>query len=70
MANRVAGLLSQLFRYGIHRQVVEFSPVQLLFRPGGTERPAAKALWPRAFSTARPGLLGIVEPMQVIRPLS
>src|SRR5271168_5331433 len=39
MANRVAGLLSQLFRYGIHRQIVESSPVQLLFRPGGTERP-------------------------------
>jgi hypothetical protein len=39
MANRVAGLLSQLFRYGIHRQVVESSAAQLLFRPGGTERP-------------------------------
>lgn len=44
MANRVAGLLSQLFRYGIHRQVVESSPVQLLFRPGGTERPRQRAL--------------------------
>jgi transposase len=30
MANRVAGLLSQMFRYGIHRQIVETSPVQLL----------------------------------------
>jgi hypothetical protein len=27
MANRVAGLLSQLFRFGIHRQIVESSPV-------------------------------------------
>ena len=44
MANRVTGLLSQLFRYGIHRQVVEASPVQLLFRPGGTERPRQRAL--------------------------
>jgi len=44
MANRVAGLLSQLFRYGIHRQIVESSPVQLLFRPGGTERPRQRAL--------------------------
>jgi integrase len=44
MANRVAGLLSQMFRYGIHRQVVESSPVQLLFRPGGTERPRQRAL--------------------------
>jgi integrase len=44
MANRVAGLLSQMFRYGIHRQIVESSPVQLLFRPGGTERPRQRAL--------------------------
>ena len=44
MANRVAGLLSQLFRYGIHRQIVESSPVQLLFRPGGTERPRQRTL--------------------------
>ncbi len=44
MANRVAGLLSQLFRYGVHRQIVESSPVQLLFRPGGTERPRQRTL--------------------------
>lgn len=44
MANRVAGLLSQMFRFGIHRQIVETSPVQLLFRPGGTERPKQRAL--------------------------
>ena len=44
MANRVAGLLSQLFRCGVHRQVLESSPVQLLFRPGGTERPRQRAL--------------------------
>ena len=44
MANRVAGLLSQLFRYGVHRQVLESSPIQLLFRPGGIERPRQRAL--------------------------
>jgi integrase len=44
MANRVAGLLSQMFRYGIHRQTVETSLVQLLFRPGGTERPRQRSL--------------------------
>jgi len=44
MANRVAGLMSQLFRYVIHRQIVESSPVQLLFRPGGTEQPRQRAL--------------------------
>jgi integrase len=44
MANRVAGLLSQMFRYGVHRQIVETSPIQLLFRPGGTERPRQRAL--------------------------
>jgi integrase len=44
MANRVAGLLSQMFRYGVHRQIVETSPVQLLFLPGGTERPRQRAL--------------------------
>jgi hypothetical protein len=31
-------LLSQLLRYGIHRQIVEFSPVQLPSHPVGTER--------------------------------
>lgn len=44
MANRVAGLHSQMFRYGIHRQIVETSPAQLLFRQGGIERPRQRAL--------------------------
>jgi integrase len=39
MANRVAGVLSQMFRFGVHRDLVEASPVQLLYRPGGRERP-------------------------------
>ena len=42
MANRVAGLLSQMFRFGIHRALLETSPVQLLYRPGGKEKPRAR----------------------------
>lgn len=42
MANRVAGILSQMFRFGIHRAIVEATPVQLLYRPGGKERPRAR----------------------------
>jgi len=44
MANRVAGLLSQMFRFGIHRAIVETSPVQLLYRPGGKERSRTRVL--------------------------
>ncbi len=44
MANRTAGLLGQLFKFGIHRAIVESSPVMLLYRPGGKERPRARAL--------------------------
>jgi integrase len=43
-ANRVAGIVSQLFRFGVHRALVDTSPVQLLYRPGGTERPRARVL--------------------------
>jgi integrase len=42
MANLVAGILSQLFRFGIHRAIVETTPVQLLYRPGGKEKPHAR----------------------------
>jgi len=44
MANRVAGILSQMFRFGIHRAIVEATPVQLLYRPGGKEKPRARVL--------------------------
>ena len=37
MANRIAGLLGQMFRFGVHRDIVESNPVQLLYRPGGKE---------------------------------
>ena len=39
VANRVAALLSQMFRFGIHRSLLTTSPVQLLYRPGGKEKP-------------------------------
>lgn len=44
MANRGAGVLSQMFRFGVHRALVEASPVQLLYRPGGKEKPRDRAL--------------------------
>jgi integrase len=44
MANRCASLLGQMFRFGIHRVIVDSSPVQLLYRPGGREKPRARAL--------------------------
>lgn len=44
LANRVAAILTQLFRFGIHRRLVAVSPVQLLFRPGGKEKPRERTL--------------------------
>ncbi|MDB5392906.1 MAG: putative prophage integrase, partial [Rhodospirillales bacterium] len=44
MANRTAALLSQLFRFGIHRHIVRTTPVQLLFRPGGKEKARQRTL--------------------------
>jgi integrase len=44
MANKVAALLAQLFRYGIHRALVDDSPVKLLMRPGGKQKPRQRAL--------------------------
>ncbi len=44
MANRTAALLGQLFKFGIHRGLVETSPVQLLYRPGGQEKPRQRVL--------------------------
>ena len=42
-ANRAADILGQMFKYGIHRTIVELSPVQLLFSPGGKETPRKRA---------------------------
>jgi integrase len=44
MANRGAGILSQMFRFGVHRAIVPSSPVQLLYRPGGKEKPRERVL--------------------------
>ncbi len=44
MANRCASLLGQMFKFGIHRQIVELSPVQLLFQPGGEEKSRDRVL--------------------------
>jgi integrase len=44
MANKVAAALSQLYRFGIQRGMVESSPVLLLGRPGGKEKARTRAL--------------------------
>ena len=44
MANRTASLLAQMFKFGIHRAILENSPVMLVYRPGGKERPRSRAL--------------------------
>lgn len=38
MANRTADILGQMFKYGVHRALVDDSPVKLLFKPGGKEK--------------------------------
>jgi len=43
MANRTAALLDQLFLFGVQRQIVKASPVQLLYAPGGKEKPRQRA---------------------------
>lgn len=43
-ANRVAATVTQLFLYAVERDYVESSPVQLLRRPGGREKPRQRAL--------------------------
>lgn len=43
-ANRAAALLGQLFKFGIHRRIVTTTPVQLLYRPGGKEKPRERTL--------------------------
>jgi integrase len=44
MANRTAGILDQMFKFGLHRSIVEVNPVQLLYRPGGRESPRDRCL--------------------------
>ena len=44
MANRTAAILTQMFRFGVHRSIVASSPVSLLFAPGGKEAPRTRVL--------------------------
>ena len=44
MANRTAAVLDQMFRFAIHRALVEDSPVKLLMRPGGKEKARERVL--------------------------
>ena len=44
MANRVASTLTQMFKFALHRSVIDASPVQLLYRPGGPERARERVL--------------------------
>lgn len=44
MANHTARILGQMFKYGIHRSIVEDSPVKLLVLPGGREKPRDRVL--------------------------
>lgn len=44
MANQVAAILMQLFKFGIHRRIVKASTGQLLYRPGGKEKARERAL--------------------------
>jgi integrase len=44
MANRIAAVVGQLFKFAVHRTIIEASPVQLLYSPGGTETPRDRVL--------------------------
>jgi integrase len=44
MANRTGTMLDHMFKFGIHRDIVETSPVQLLYRPGGKESSRERCL--------------------------
>ena len=44
MANRTAAVLDQMFRFAIHRDLIPDSPVKLLMRPGGKEKPRERVL--------------------------
>jgi integrase len=44
IANTVAALLEQIFKFGIQRHIVPATPVQLLYPPGGREKPRKRTL--------------------------
>lgn len=43
-ANRTAAVLGQMFKFAIHRAIVETTPVLLLYRPGGKEKARDRVL--------------------------
>jgi integrase len=43
-ANRTATMLGHMFRFAIHRSILENSPVQLLYKPGGKEERRKRVL--------------------------
>jgi integrase len=44
IANDLGAYLAQMYKFGIQQQLVEANPVQLLFAPGGQEKPRDRAL--------------------------
>jgi integrase len=56
MANRTAAILTQLFRFGVHRSIVASSPVSLLFAPGGKEAPRTRVLSEKELGSFLQGL--------------
>jgi hypothetical protein len=44
VANKMARLLSLMFRFGAERRIVQANPVQLMKLPGGPETPRDRAL--------------------------
>ena len=60
-ANRTAGLLTQMFKFAVHRQIVAASPVQLLYRPGGPERPRQRVLDDDELATLLANLDGVTR---------
>jgi integrase len=44
MANRTAGIFTQMFKFGVHRSIITSSPVSLLFAPGGKEKSKSRVL--------------------------
>ncbi len=64
MANRTAAILTQMFKFGIQRRHVEASPVQLLFPPGGREKPRDRALGDDELAA----LLGCLDAVMIRAP--
>ena len=66
MANRTAAILTQMFKFGIQRHHVETSPVQLLYPPGGREKPRDRALSDEELGA----LLACVDDVMIRAPIT